>query len=377
MTRILILIKGLGRGGAEQLLVNAAPYFDAAKFNFCVAYLLPWKNALVAELEAAGVDVVCLNGARDPRWVRRLRDLVQECEIDIIHVHSPFAAIGARLAFWNDSRVRIVYTEHNMWERYKAATAWGNALTFTRNDFVLAVSNEVRDSISYPALLRRRRYPPVETLYHGPDPQALRRSAAADGVRTEMGIPADAPIVGTVANFKAHKGHQYLLEAAVLVREAVPNVRFMWIGVGPMEDGLRRKSEQMGLNGTMLFTGFRHDAPTLMRTFDLFALPSLHEGLPIALVEAMTLGKPVVVTDAGGIPEVVQDGKQGYMVPSRDPIALADRIVIMLQDPALRRRMGEAAQLRAAEFDIRRSVARMERLYEEVFDAKSYSKGAC
>jgi glycosyltransferase involved in cell wall biosynthesis len=366
MTRILILIKGLGRGGAEQLLVNAAPHFDAAKFSFDVAYLLPWKNALVPELEAAGVHVQCLHGARDPRWIGRLRTLVREREINIIHAHSPFAAIGARTAFWKSTRVRIVYTEHNMWARYKAITAWGNALTFTRNDFVFAVSDEVRQSISYPAPLSRRSYPQVETLYHGPDPEVINRSAMADGVREELGIPVDAPIIGTVANLKAHKGHQYLLDAAALVRETVPNARFVWVGVGPMEDDLRRKAGRMGLNGTIIFTGFRPDAPRLMRAFDLFALPSLHEGLPIALVEAMTLGKPVVVTDAGGIPEVVQDGKQGYMVPSGDPVALADRIVAVLGDAPLRRRMGEEARLRASEFDIRGSVARMERLYEEI-----------
>lgn len=366
MTRILILIKGLGRGGAEQLLVNAAPHFDAARFRFEVAYLLPWKNALVEDLRAAGVGVHCLNGARDPRWIGRLRNLVEDRQIDIIHVHSPYAAIGARLAYWKDPRVRIVYTEHNMWERYKAITAWGNALTFTRNDFVFAVSDEVRDSINYPSVLSRRAYPPVETLYHGPDPVAIHRSAAPDGIRKELGIPIDSPIVGTVANLKSHKGHQYLLEAAALVREAVPTSRFVWAGVGPLENKLREEAEQRGLGGTVIFTGFRADAPTLMRAFDLFVLPSLHEGLPIALVEAMTLGKPVVVTDAGGIPEVVQDNKEGYVVPSRDPVALADRIVAMLQDPAMRRRMGEAAQLRATEFDIRRSVARMQRLYEEV-----------
>jgi glycosyltransferase involved in cell wall biosynthesis len=366
MTRVLILIKGLGRGGAEQLLVNAAPYFDPGRFEFEAAYLLPWKNALVSELETAGVESHCLDGARDPRWIKRLKDLVQRREIDVIHVHSPLAAIGARMAFWKERRVRIVYTEHNMWQRYKKATAWGNAFTFPRNDFVFAVSNEVQGSINYPGVLSRRSYPPIETLYHGPDPGALRRAATSDGVREELGIPIDAPIVGTVANLKLHKGHEYLLQAAVRVRQTIPNARFVWVGVGPLEDGLRRKAADMGLDDTIIFTGFRDDAPKLMHAFDLFALPSLHEGLPIALVEAMTLGRPVVATRAGGTPEVVQDGKQGYLVPSRDSAALADGIVTLLRDAPLRRRMGEAAKARAAEFDIRKSVARMERLYEEI-----------
>jgi glycosyltransferase involved in cell wall biosynthesis len=366
MTRVLLLIKGLGRGGAEQLLVNAARHFDTTRFTFEAAYLLPWKDALVGELEAAGVTVHCLDGARDPRWIGRLRRLVEDRAIDIIHAHSPVAAAGARTLFSRNRRVRIVYTEHNMWSRYKAATAWGNAVTYPRNDLVFAVSDEVRGSIRYPGVLSRRDYPPVETLYHGPDPETILSSAAVDGVRDEFEIPDDAPIVGTVANLKAHKGHEYLLEAAALVRDELPDVRFMWVGLGPMEDGLRRRAERMGLNGTILFTGFREDAPRLMREFDLFALPSLHEGLPIALVEAMTLGVPVVATIAGGTPEVIEDGHQGFLVPSRDPRSLADRILKMLRDDTLRGQMGEAARLRAAEFDIRKSVARMERAYEEV-----------
>ena len=369
MTRILILIKGLGRGGAEQLLVNAAPYLDVERFHYQFAYLLPYKNALVGELERAGFAVHCLNGARGPQWMARLRRLVKEQRIDIIHAHLPYTAIGARLAFNRDRKVRIVYTEHNMWTRYKAITAWGNSMTFARNDHVFTVSNEVKGSVRYRSLPAGRRRPRLETLYHGPDPEAIKQWASVDGVREELGIPHDAPIVGTVANLKVHKGHQYLLQAAVRVKELIPDVRFICVGLGPLEDELRRKSEQLGLNGTVIFTGFRDDAPRLMKSFDVFALPSLHEGLPIALVEAMMLGKPAVVTRAGGTPEVVEDGRQGFLVESRDPEALADRIISLLTDASLRQRMGTEAKRRAADFDIRRSVARMEHLYDELTGA--------
>jgi glycosyltransferase involved in cell wall biosynthesis len=106
-----------------------------------------------------------------------------------------------------------------------------------------------------------------------------------------------------------------------------------------------------------------------MQAFDVFALPSLHEGLPIALVEAMMLGKPAVVTRAGGTPEVIHDGREGYLVESRDPEALANRIVTLLSDGSLRLKMGSEARSRATSFDIRRSVARMEDLYDELGEA--------
>jgi glycosyltransferase involved in cell wall biosynthesis len=366
MNRILILIKGLGRGGAEQLLVNAAPYLDTERFHYEFAYLLPWKNALVEDLERAGFSVRCLDGARGAGWVGRLRRLVSENEIDIIHAHLPYTAIGARLAFWRDRRIRIVYTEHNMWTRYKAVTAWANAVTFPRNNHVFAVSNEVRGSVEYPRPLSHRRRPPLETLYHGPDPAAVGRWVGADGVREELGIPDGVPIVGTVANLKTHKGHKYLLRAAVKVKEAHPDTRFVFVGLGPLEDELKRESSQLGLEQTVIFTGFRADAQRLMQAFDLFALPSLHEGLPIALVEAMSLGVPAVVTRAGGTPEVIRDGREGYLVAPRDPDLLAARIVELLSDQDLRLRMGAEGKLRAEAFDIRRSVERMEVLYNEL-----------
>jgi glycosyltransferase involved in cell wall biosynthesis len=172
--------------------------------------------------------------------------------------------------------------------------------------------------------------------------------------------------VGTVANLKAHKGYEHLLDAAVLVRREVPDTRFVLVGQGLLEDELRSRAHRMGLDGNVIFTGYREDAVSLAAAFDVFAMASLHEGLSIALIEAMALGKPSVVTNVGGLPEVVEDGVQGFVVPPADPLALAQAILTLLRDPELRRRMGEEAQCRAAAFDIRKAVQRMETVYEEL-----------
>jgi glycosyltransferase involved in cell wall biosynthesis len=366
VTRVLVLIKGLGRGGAEQLLVNALPYLDRRRFEYLVAYLLPHKDAFVPAFRAAGVDVRCLDGRRGPGWIRRFDRLAKERRIDLVHAHSPYAAIGARLALAREQGPSLVYTEHNVWERYHRATYWGNLLTFPRNDHVFAVSEQVRRSIRYPGGLQWRRLPPVETLHHGPDQEAVAGWGSSNGVRRELGIPEDAPVVGTVAHMKVHKGHGTLLRAATAVRREVPGVRFVLVGMGPLEQDVRRQTRELGLDGSVLFAGFREDAPRVAGAFDVFVLPSDHEGLPIALVEAMALGRPPVVTAVGGSPEVVEDGRSGLVVPPRDPEALADRIVTLLRDPALRRRLGDAARLRASRFDIRHAVARMEAVYQDL-----------
>jgi glycosyltransferase involved in cell wall biosynthesis len=358
--RVLLLIKGLGRGGAERLVVGCARLGE--RFRYEVAYLLPWKDALVGELGAAEVPVHRL-GHR-PGWVRALRALVLGRGIDLVHVHSPLAAAVARTVL--PRRIPVVYTEHNVWPRYRPPTRWANAATFPRNAHVFAVSGEVAASVRYPWPLRRLRVPPVEVLHHGVDPRELERWSRPDGVLAELGIRDGAPVVATVANFKAHKGHRHLLEAASIVRRSLPEARFVLAGAGPTERQVRERAAALGLEGTVVFAGPREDAPRLAAAADLFVLPSEHEGLPVALLEAMALGRAVVATRTGGVPEVVEDGRHGLLVPPADPRALAEAIAELLRDPARRARMGEEGRRRAAAFDLRRAVRRIEDVYEEL-----------
>jgi glycosyltransferase involved in cell wall biosynthesis len=291
--------------------------------------------------------------------------LVSKNRIDLVHAHSPVPASIARLALAR-RRVKMVYTEHNVWERYHPLTRSANALTFPLNDRVFAVSDHVRDSVRYPRSLSRLPMPEVETLYHGIDPNSIDAWTNKNGVREELGLPEGAPVVGTVANFKTPKRLDLLLRAADVVRRDIPDVRFVFVGKGPTEAEIHEMARSLHLEQTVLFSGFREDAPRVVTSFDIFALSSEFEGLSIAVIEALALGKPVVVTKVGGLPEVVRDGVEGFVVPPGDHRALAERIVQLLRDPTLRARMGAAGRVRAEAFDIRRSVSRMESVYEEL-----------
>ncbi len=365
MTRVLLLVKGLGRGGTQRLLLNAVPHLDRSRFDYEVAYLLPANSALVPELEAAGLEVSCLDGRRGVGWVARLAALVKERRVELVHVHSPYAAVGARLGLSRQA-VRLVYTEHNVWASYRPATRYANALTYWRNDHVFAVSDAVRASLHLPGLLRALPRPPVETLYHGHTTPESDDSENRGALRRDLGIPADAPLVGTVANFKPQKGHRYLLGAASLVRRTVPNVRFALIGAGPLEDEIRREVHRLDLDSTVLFAGSRDDGPRVAEDFDVFALASVHEGLPVALLESMAHGTPAVVTSAGGLPEVIEHGMHGFVVPVADEDALAEGILMLLADPPLRERFGQAARVRALDFSIHTAVRRVEDVYAEL-----------
>lgn len=343
--------------------MSSVRFGDSSRFSHEVAYLLPWKDALVPDLAHLGVPVHCLDGARGVGWLGRLRSLIRERGIDLVHGHSPYPMVGARLAL--HGRCHLVYTEHNVWSRYHRATYWANLLTYSRNEHVFAVSEHVRLSANLPGALRFLRMPPIETLHHGPDPVALS-AVSPEGVREELGLPDGVLVVGTVANLKAHKGLDHLLRAAVDVRRAIPDVRFVVVGQGPLQHELREQARELGLNGTVVFTGYREDAPRVAAAFDVFVLSSLYEGLSIALVEAMALGKPAVVTAVGGLPEVVVDGEHGLVVPPGNPSSLAEGILSLLRDAERRARLGDAARRRVADFDIRKAVRRIEEVYEEI-----------
>ena len=299
MPGVLIVIKGLGRGGAEQLLLSGVPYLDTERYRYQFAYLLPWKDSLVPELAGAGFAVHCLDGAKGAGWAGRLRALVRREGIDLVHAHSPVAAAGVRAVAGR--RTRVVYTEHNLWGRYHRATWAANLATFPRNDHVFAVSETVADSIHYPGPLRLLPMPPVETLHHGLDPAALP-APGHDGVRGER-HPRGRAGGGQRGQLQGGQGPRPPC-CGRPPRSARPSRRSASCSSGrgrwrPRPAGW---PGQLGLDATVVFAGFRTDATRLMAAFDAFALSSTYEGLPIALIEAMATGCPAVVTRVAAPP---------------------------------------------------------------------------
>ncbi|CAN5133390.1 hypothetical protein BH24ACT1_BH24ACT1_11310 [soil metagenome] len=361
--RVLWLAKGLGFGGSEQLLVNAVPHLDRTRFTVEVAYLLPWKDGLVPALEDQDVPVHCLGGGHplDLRWVARLRALVETGKFDLVHTHMPHPAIGARLAL--GSRVTLVHTEHNVWDRYRRPTAWGNALTWGRNRVVIAVSESVASSIR-PLPLGPS--PRVEVVVQGIDVAAAQHGPAARAeARVLLDLGADDPVVGTVGNFTAKKDQGMLLTAFAAVLASHPTARLVLVGSGPLEHALRAQAIRLGIGGQVCFTGVRSDVLRLLPAFDVFALSSRFEGLPISLLEALASGLACVATTAGGIPEVIEDGREGFLVAPGDVAAMAGRLVQLIEDPALRAALGRAAASRGAGYDIGPAVHRLQDLYDE------------
>ena len=361
--RVLWLIKGLGPGGAERLLVDAARHVDRERFLYEACYLLPWKDHLVADLEREGVAVHCLDvrRPRNPAWVRALRGLIRDRGYRVVHAHLPSAGVGARIAVRRlpQPRPAVVYTEHNTWDRYRAATRRMNAATFGINDAVIAVSRGVADSIS------ADRGVPVTVIPNGVDAERLRLGALSrEEARAELGLPSEGLVVGTVGGITAKKGHSSLVRAAA----RVPGATFVFVGLPIDAEPVLELIRRAGLESRIVLAGYRPDAFRLMRAFDVYCLPSRFEGMPVSLLEAMALGVAPVATSVGGVPEMVTRGEDALLVPPDEPEALAEAVRSLLEDEERRSSMGKRAAETAERFGLESMVRRTEEVYLQALE---------
>lgn len=363
--RVLWLMKGLGRGGAERLLSCSVAHVDPARFAVEVAYVLPWKDAFVGDIARDGTPVHCLDDGAGFSWVRRLRRLVRSGDFDLVHTHSPVAAVAARTCL-GPRGPALVHTEHNVWPRYRRPTYASNAATYGRNTAVIAVSDGVGESIRRPGWAPWMSLPPVSVIHHGIDERLVRRGSAARAHgRGLLGLTDEDLVIGTVGNLTAKKDQRSLLAAAGMLSRAHPRLRVVLIGTGPLADELHRHAAADGLGDRVLFAGSRDDVQTLLPAFDVFALSSLHEGLSIAVLEAMAAGLPCVLTRVGGLPEAMTDGHEGLFVSPGDPEALATALDKLLHDPDLRAQLGAAGVATAGRFSIAAAMATTQDLYDD------------
>jgi len=298
---------------------------------------------LEGRAESAGLDVhgFSFRGDWSPTAAVGLARLVRRERPDIVHAHDPHALAAALVA--GAPRVasrRVDFAVKGRASRWK----------YARCARVIAVSGAVA------AVLRRDGLPPerVRVVYEGvPD---RRPDPGGRAVLEALGVPLEALVVGTVAALTDHKDHHTLLSAAVAVAARVPEARFVIVGDGERKAALQAQAAALGLQGRMVFTGFREDLDRLIPAFDVFCLSSKMEGLGTSLLDAMCFARPVVATAAGGIPEAVEDGVTGRVVAVQDPRALAEALVAVLGDAPERSRLGAAGRRR---FESRFSDTRM------------------
>jgi len=205
-------------------------------------------------------------------------------------------------------------------------------------------------------------------IHNGMEP-TLYINADGSKVRFELGLKEDEILITMVARFVPQKDHDTLLRALGFLPESGFKVAF--VGGGGREIFFRKKAGELGLRDNVIFLGERRDVPQILAASDIFVLSSNWEGLPRSIIEAMMAGLPVVATKVGGVPELVEDGVTGFLVPPKDPGALTEALQKLIADPELRRRMGEAGREKALqEFTLDRMLRETEKVYREVLGSK-------
>ncbi len=368
MKHVAMVINELGLGGAERVVVDLAGGLRAHGYA-TVIISLDHDGVLAHVASSAGAEVVPLGlGRANPRTLAVLTDVLRSRTIDVLHLHLPRAGVLGRLVARRLGLHPVVYTEHNVWPGYGAVIRRLNQWTLPWTDHVVAVSQTVRRWLLAHGVPADR----VTAIANGIDVDGLRRRAAqGPSLRHLLGLPGGAPVVGTVANLHPRKGLDTLIAAVARLHAGWPEMHLAVIG---RDDGmsarLRKLAEEAGVGASVHLMGARDDVPALLSQFSVFVLPSRVEGMPIALLEAMALGVPVVVTPVGGIPEAVKDGRDGIHIPVGDFRALALAMDRLLRAPEEAARFGRVAARRIAqEFSLERMAGDHARLYDTLGQA--------
>jgi len=364
--KVLHIIKSLGRGGAEMLLPETIALHNPDQFDFSVAYFLPWKDQLVKEIEATGAKVHCFNKTNNLTIlasVNIVTQYVKDNQIDLIHAHLPWAGILARLV-GKKIEVPVIYTEHNRQERYHFTTKWMNKLTFNLLEVAIAVSEDVAASIQKninPTIT-------VQTILNGVNTYKFHsgQQVIAD-LKSDFNIPPNSIIMGTVAVFRTQKRLEKWIELAAHMKAKLPEVHFVMLGDGPEEEKIKNKMASVGLVDHVTMPGRLEEVRPWLEIMDFYMMTSEFEGLPIALLEAMSMQLPIISTDAGGIKEVIRNEEEGYLVPVNEPEKLLAPALELANDQTKRRIMGEKARRRVEEaFSLERMVTELEQVYHKV-----------
>jgi glycosyltransferase involved in cell wall biosynthesis len=372
--RILHVITSLDVGGAQKHLLSLASGLKRRGHTADVAF---FKNpTLEGEFRRAGIEVFDLGakGAFSPTLLPRLVRLLRGGRYDILHTHLLKAdAYGVVAGIVAGTRLRIASKHNDERVLRKPVVAVAHGALSRLNHRVVVLSDYVGRYMAEMGRVDRDR---ITRVYYGLPPTSAATPEDGRRVRAELGVAPDVPLVATVGRLTEQKGLICLLRAMAVLRQSVPEARLLI--VGDAQDGreeykqaLLHARQELALGDAVVFTGVRDDVPAVLRAADLFVMASLWEGFGLVFLEAMAAGCPIVATNVSAIPEVVEDGRTGLLVPPRDPGALSDAMRELLLDREEAHRMGQAGLQRLKErFTEERMIEVTEQLYGRLWSRR-------
>jgi len=369
--RVLQVICHLNIGGVQRQLLKLLPRLNSQKYDvsiLCVRNLGELMPLFVKE--GFPVHLIVIKRVHLLRNFFKLVKFMREGRFDIVHTHMYDANTPARVAAKLAGVPGILAHEHNIenWKGKRQKIMDRFLANFT--DKIIAVSQGVKNFLIEEEGIPEKK---IEVVYNGVD------LGEFDDVRVdiedkkkEFGIAPQEKVVGMVSRIVPQKGHKYFLQAAAEILKVFPDTKFLIVGGGKraLEEEIKRLTKELGIEKQVIFAGYREDIPEILPLLDVFAFPSEREGFPNALLEVMVAEKSIVATDIPGVNEIIIEGENGFLVPPKDSKALADRIITLLKDTKLRRRMGKRGRERVRDFSMEEVKEKIEALYDGLVQSK-------
>jgi len=359
--KILQIVLSLKYGGLENLVVGFSQNLRKRGIESEIVCLAE-GGELKLKAEQSGIKVFVLNKKEgfNFKLIFRLAKLLKQQKADIVHTHNIPPLIYGSLAAAMVG-IKCLNTRHGRGKKMTNWFIWG------LNKFIVAISKDAHNQMLLHNKIDKQK---ARFIYNGVDIASFSGGINEESInliKSEIGVQPGSFVVGHIARLTRVKDQETLLKAFQKVIENETKAELVIVGDGPLNQKLRQSASDLGIATYVKFLGYREDIKDLLSVFDVIVLPSLMEGVSLTILEAMAAGKPVIVTNVGGNPEVVVDGETGLLVPSRDPQKMADAIMRILSDPSLARRMGEAGRKRVEEkFSLEKMVNEYEKVYRNI-----------
>lgn len=344
MISVLQVIAPTALGGAENVLLSINNLADKLNFRFYYCIFISSrakKNQYHEKLEELNCDVsiIYMKNTFEIRNIVDLIGIIKEKKIQLIHAHGYRSDIIGLIAS-KVTRTPIISTVHG----WTSATFAVKVYEFFQRkalryfDKVIAVSQQIhdvlrRDGLDSTILLK---------INNSIDYSSLSIVEPSINLRNDYGIDSECPIIGVIGRFSVEKGHIILLRAISILKKEYPSIRVLLIGDGDEADALKKSAMTHEIDDMVIFCGHHENVYQFYSIIDVFVLPSFTEGIPLVLLEAMFFKKPIIASDVGGIPEVIEDGHSGELVPPGDPFALAERITKLIKNRQYAQKIAEA-----------------------------------
>ncbi len=364
MIKVLQVSSDTNIGGAGKCILTYLKHYDSTRIKVAVA--LPKGSLLKPEIEKLGVGIfemdIVGDKSLDLKAIGALLKVYKEFKPDVVHTHASMSArIAARLY-----GAKLVYTRHSVFPPNPRLThGIGKAICGAVNNFtadkIIAVAEAAKQNIVDIGVSPKK----IDVILNGVEPLREYTGEEKAAAREKFGVPEGCKCAAIVARLNEVKGHKYFVEAARLLKEQGIKAKLLIAGTGDMEDAIKKQIDESGLSEDVLMLGFLTDVEPLMNIIDVQANCSFGtEATSLSLLEGMSLGKPAVVSDFGGNPGVISDGKNGFIVPTHNSAALAERLKQLFEDAELYSKMqGESKVIFAERFTAKKYAENIDNIY--------------